>query len=153
VDPVPDPLLLRKSGSARNRTRTSGSVARINSLACSVSNSIQNVLSFFLSKNIWIIYKDIIYLFFVCFVLREEHGLKLLENRVLGRTSGPDREKARRIEGFTQRGASEFVLSTKYYKVSKSRKEVGAPVKNMQIRKLYKIKYEILKKTDHFIIW
>jgi hypothetical protein len=28
VDPVPDPLLLRKSGSAKNRTRTSGSVAR-----------------------------------------------------------------------------------------------------------------------------
>jgi hypothetical protein len=28
VDPVPNPLLLRKSGSARNRTRTSGSVAR-----------------------------------------------------------------------------------------------------------------------------
>jgi hypothetical protein len=28
VDPVLDPLLLRKSGSARNRTRTSGSVAR-----------------------------------------------------------------------------------------------------------------------------
>jgi hypothetical protein len=28
VDPVPDPLLLRKSGSAANRTRTSGSVAR-----------------------------------------------------------------------------------------------------------------------------
>jgi hypothetical protein len=28
VDPVPHPLLLRKSGSARNRTRTSGSVAR-----------------------------------------------------------------------------------------------------------------------------
>jgi hypothetical protein len=28
VDPVPDQLLLRKSGSARNRTRTSGSVAR-----------------------------------------------------------------------------------------------------------------------------
>jgi hypothetical protein len=28
VDPVPDPLLLRKSGSARNRTRASGSVAR-----------------------------------------------------------------------------------------------------------------------------
>jgi hypothetical protein len=27
VDPVPDPLLLRKSGSAGNRTRTSGSVA------------------------------------------------------------------------------------------------------------------------------
>jgi hypothetical protein len=27
VDPVPDPLLPRKSGSARNRTRTSGSVA------------------------------------------------------------------------------------------------------------------------------
>jgi hypothetical protein len=27
-DPVPDPLLLRKSGSAGNRTRTSGSVAR-----------------------------------------------------------------------------------------------------------------------------
>jgi hypothetical protein len=26
--PVPDPLLLRKSGSAENRTRTSGSVAR-----------------------------------------------------------------------------------------------------------------------------
>jgi hypothetical protein len=28
VDPVTDPLLLRKSGSAGNRTRTSGSVAR-----------------------------------------------------------------------------------------------------------------------------
>jgi hypothetical protein len=28
VDPVPDPLLLRKSGSAGNRTRTSGSVGR-----------------------------------------------------------------------------------------------------------------------------
>jgi hypothetical protein len=28
VDPVPDPLLLRKFGSAENRTRTSGSVAR-----------------------------------------------------------------------------------------------------------------------------
>jgi hypothetical protein len=28
VDPVPDPLFLRKSGSSENRTRTSGSVAR-----------------------------------------------------------------------------------------------------------------------------
>jgi hypothetical protein len=28
VDPVPDPLLLRKSGRARNLTRASGSVAR-----------------------------------------------------------------------------------------------------------------------------
>jgi hypothetical protein len=28
VDPVPDPLLLRKSGIAGNRTRTSGSVTR-----------------------------------------------------------------------------------------------------------------------------
>jgi hypothetical protein len=28
VNPVPDPLLLRKSGSAGNLTRTSGSVAR-----------------------------------------------------------------------------------------------------------------------------
>jgi hypothetical protein len=28
VNPVPDPLLLRKSGSAGSRTRTSGSVAR-----------------------------------------------------------------------------------------------------------------------------
>jgi hypothetical protein len=28
VDPIPDPLLHIKSGSARNRTRTSGSVAR-----------------------------------------------------------------------------------------------------------------------------
>jgi hypothetical protein len=28
VNPVPDPLLLRKSGSAWNRTRTSGSVAK-----------------------------------------------------------------------------------------------------------------------------
>jgi hypothetical protein len=28
VDPVPDPLLLRKSGSAENRSRTSGSVVR-----------------------------------------------------------------------------------------------------------------------------
>jgi hypothetical protein len=32
VDPVPDPLLLRKSGSAGNRTRTSGSVARNSNL-------------------------------------------------------------------------------------------------------------------------
>jgi hypothetical protein len=28
VDPVPDPLLVRNSGIAGNRTRTSGSVAR-----------------------------------------------------------------------------------------------------------------------------
>jgi hypothetical protein len=28
VDPVPEPLLIRKSGSAGNRTRTCGSVAR-----------------------------------------------------------------------------------------------------------------------------
>jgi hypothetical protein len=28
VDPVPDPLLVRKSDSGGNRTRTSGSVAR-----------------------------------------------------------------------------------------------------------------------------
>jgi hypothetical protein len=28
VDPVPDPLLVRKYGSAGNRTRASGSVAR-----------------------------------------------------------------------------------------------------------------------------
>jgi hypothetical protein len=28
VDPIPDPLLLRKSGRAGNRTQTSGSVAR-----------------------------------------------------------------------------------------------------------------------------
>jgi hypothetical protein len=28
IDPIPDPLLLRKSGSTGNRTRTSGSVAR-----------------------------------------------------------------------------------------------------------------------------
>jgi hypothetical protein len=28
VDPFPDPLLFRKSGSAGNRSRTSGSVAR-----------------------------------------------------------------------------------------------------------------------------
>jgi hypothetical protein len=28
VDPVPDPLLLRKSGSAENRTRAPGSVAK-----------------------------------------------------------------------------------------------------------------------------
>jgi hypothetical protein len=28
VDPVPDPVLLRKSGSAENQTWTSGSVAR-----------------------------------------------------------------------------------------------------------------------------
>jgi hypothetical protein len=28
VDPVPDPVLLRKSGSSENRTRTSESVAR-----------------------------------------------------------------------------------------------------------------------------
>jgi hypothetical protein len=29
VHTIPDPLLLRKTGSAKNRTRTSGSVARI----------------------------------------------------------------------------------------------------------------------------
>jgi hypothetical protein len=29
VDPVPDPLLLRKSGRARHRTRTSGTVAKV----------------------------------------------------------------------------------------------------------------------------
>jgi hypothetical protein len=28
MDPVPEPLLLRKSGSVESRTRTSGSVAR-----------------------------------------------------------------------------------------------------------------------------
>jgi hypothetical protein len=28
MDPVPDPLLLRKQGRARNRTRTSGSVVK-----------------------------------------------------------------------------------------------------------------------------
>jgi hypothetical protein len=28
VDPVPDPLLLRKSGSARNQAQTSGSVTK-----------------------------------------------------------------------------------------------------------------------------
>jgi hypothetical protein len=28
VDTVPEPLLVRKSGSAENRTRTSGSIAR-----------------------------------------------------------------------------------------------------------------------------
>jgi hypothetical protein len=36
VDPVPDPLLLRKSGSAGNRTRTSGSVARNSDLVAPV---------------------------------------------------------------------------------------------------------------------
>jgi hypothetical protein len=34
MDPVPDPLLLRKSGSAENRTRTSGSVARSSDYDC-----------------------------------------------------------------------------------------------------------------------
>jgi hypothetical protein len=34
VDPVPDPLLLRKTGSAGNRTRTSGSVARNLTVRC-----------------------------------------------------------------------------------------------------------------------
>jgi hypothetical protein len=33
VQPLPDPLLLRKSGSAENRTRTPGSVARNSELA------------------------------------------------------------------------------------------------------------------------
>jgi hypothetical protein len=44
VDPVPDLLLLRKSGSAGNRTRTSGSVARnsdhqTTEAVCSVRNT------------------------------------------------------------------------------------------------------------------
>jgi hypothetical protein len=39
VDPVPDPLLLRKSGSAGNRIRTSGSVGRNSD---HVTNNFQN---------------------------------------------------------------------------------------------------------------
>jgi hypothetical protein len=39
VDPVPDPLLLRKSGSAGNRTRTSGSVARNSDVNLPFSNA------------------------------------------------------------------------------------------------------------------
>jgi hypothetical protein len=36
VDPVPDPVLLRKSGTAWNRTRSSGSVARDSGLVVRV---------------------------------------------------------------------------------------------------------------------
>jgi hypothetical protein len=42
VNPVPDPLLLRKSGSARNRIRTSGSIAR-NSDHCNVQAHLEIV--------------------------------------------------------------------------------------------------------------
>jgi hypothetical protein len=45
VDPVPDPLLLRKCCSAGNRTRTSGSVAR-NSDVVSVKDPYDRILCF-----------------------------------------------------------------------------------------------------------
>jgi hypothetical protein len=45
VDPVPDPLFHRISGSARNRTRTSGSVARNCDEEEGVCNFAQNILS------------------------------------------------------------------------------------------------------------
>jgi hypothetical protein len=44
VDPVPDPLLIRKSGSAGNRTRASGSVAII--FKNSVRNSLETLLCY-----------------------------------------------------------------------------------------------------------
>jgi hypothetical protein len=44
VDPVPDTLILRKYGSARNRTRTSGFVARIS------DHKTTNYENFFLTK-------------------------------------------------------------------------------------------------------
>jgi hypothetical protein len=46
VDPVPDPLLLRKCGSAGNRTQTSGSVSMYMSLS-SKDLDYQRVSTFF----------------------------------------------------------------------------------------------------------
>jgi hypothetical protein len=42
VDPVPDPLLLRKCGSAGNRTRTSGSVAKNKVANCCAEGAMFN---------------------------------------------------------------------------------------------------------------
>jgi hypothetical protein len=49
VDPVPDPLLLRKSGNAGNRTRTSGSVAK-NSDHYTTEAVIENCLQTFIEQ-------------------------------------------------------------------------------------------------------
>jgi hypothetical protein len=47
--------------------------------------------------------------------LRKEPRLRMFENRVLRRIFGPKREKRiGRLEKITQRGASPFVLFTKY---------------------------------------
>jgi hypothetical protein len=56
VDPVPDPILLRKSGSAGNRTRTSGSVARNSDYYTTEGDSFTFTLLFF---------------FWFCFQIRE----------------------------------------------------------------------------------
>jgi hypothetical protein len=53
VDPVPDPLLLRKSGSVGNRTRTSRSVAR-NSDDQTTETVIKIMLMVYISKCIFI---------------------------------------------------------------------------------------------------
>jgi hypothetical protein len=47
VDPVPDPQLLRKSGSAGNRTRTSGLAARIALITVDTISILTNVLYMF----------------------------------------------------------------------------------------------------------
>jgi hypothetical protein len=49
VDPVPDPALLRKSGSAGNQTLTSGSVAR-NSDHYTIE-AVINIFSYCLNKQ------------------------------------------------------------------------------------------------------
>jgi hypothetical protein len=47
VDPVPETLLLRESGSARNRIRTSGSVARNSDLLTTEAATIRKVAGSF----------------------------------------------------------------------------------------------------------
>jgi hypothetical protein len=67
VDPVPDPILLRNSGSAGNRTLTSGSVARN-----SDHQTTESVNLTFHSKNLI--------------------GLRVSENKALGRIFQPKRD-------------------------------------------------------------
>ena len=52
MDPVPDPLLLRKSGSAGNRTRDSVSVARNSDRKLIVKPNNENFNDFYSTPNI-----------------------------------------------------------------------------------------------------
>jgi hypothetical protein len=55
VDPVPDPLFLRKSGIAGNRTRNSGSVARNSEQLC-------KIIQFLATKGIFLLFFYMTYL-------------------------------------------------------------------------------------------